>query len=123
MVNLAKLIMRLKQLMLMLHLKRMLIFRTNPFKSKKFVSTKSQLKEMINLHAITIIRTREKEFQENQAHRVKVAVRQLQEISFVQTLQELVEGLNALGATPRDLISILRTLESSGALSADLEVN
>jgi len=39
------------------------------------------------------------------------------------TLQELVEGLNALGATPRDLISILRTLESSGALAADLEVN
>jgi len=39
------------------------------------------------------------------------------------TLQELVEGLNALGATPRDLISVLRTLEASGALSADLEVN
>jgi len=39
------------------------------------------------------------------------------------TLQELVEGLNALGATPRDLISILRTLQSSGALAADLEVN
>ena len=41
----------------MLHLKRMLIFRTNLFKSKKFVSTKSLLREMINLHAITIIRT------------------------------------------------------------------
>ncbi|MHC1787950.1 flagellar basal body P-ring protein FlgI [Solidesulfovibrio sp.] len=39
------------------------------------------------------------------------------------TLQELVEGLNALGATPRDLISILRTLEASGALAADMEVN
>jgi flagellar P-ring protein precursor FlgI len=39
------------------------------------------------------------------------------------TLQELVEGLNALGATPRDLISILRTLQTSGALSADIEVN
>jgi len=39
------------------------------------------------------------------------------------TLQELVEGLNALGATPRDLISILRTLQTSGALAADLEVN
>ena len=39
------------------------------------------------------------------------------------TLQELVEGLNALGATPRDLISILRTLQASGALAADLEVN
>ena len=39
------------------------------------------------------------------------------------TLQELVEGLNALGATPRDLISILRTLQTSGALAADVEVN
>lgn len=38
------------------------------------------------------------------------------------TLQELVDGLNAIGATPRDLISILRTLQVSGALHADLEV-
>lgn len=38
------------------------------------------------------------------------------------TLQELVEGLNALGATPRDLISVLRTLQVSGALHAELEV-
>lgn len=38
------------------------------------------------------------------------------------TLQELVEGLNVLRATPRDLISILKTLKSAGALHADLEV-
>lgn len=38
------------------------------------------------------------------------------------TLQELVDGLNAIGATPRDLISILRTLKSAGALHAELEV-
>jgi flagellar P-ring protein precursor FlgI len=38
------------------------------------------------------------------------------------TLQELVEGLNILKATPRDLISILKTLKSAGALHADLEV-
>ena len=38
------------------------------------------------------------------------------------TLQELVDGLNAIGATPRDLISILRTLRASGALHAELEV-
>lgn len=37
-------------------------------------------------------------------------------------LQELVDGLNAIGATPRDLISILRTLKSAGALHAELEV-
>jgi len=38
------------------------------------------------------------------------------------TLQELVEGLNVLKATPRDLISILKTLRASGSLQADLEV-
>ncbi|MDR1857790.1 MAG: flagellar basal body P-ring protein FlgI [Desulfovibrio sp.] len=38
------------------------------------------------------------------------------------TLQELVDGLNAIGATPRDLISILRTLQASGSLHAVLEV-
>jgi 2-oxoacid:acceptor oxidoreductase beta subunit (pyruvate/2-ketoisovalerate family) len=38
------------------------------------------------------------------------------------TLQELVDGLNAIGATPRDLISNIRTLKSAGALHADLEV-
>ncbi len=38
------------------------------------------------------------------------------------TLQELVDGLNAIGATPRDLISILRTLQVSGSLHAELEV-
>ena len=38
------------------------------------------------------------------------------------TLQELVDGLNAVGATPRDVISILRTIKASGALHATLEV-
>ena len=38
------------------------------------------------------------------------------------TLQELVDGLNAIGATPRDLISILRAMQASGSLHADLEV-
>ncbi len=38
------------------------------------------------------------------------------------SLQELVQGLNALGATPRDLISVLRTLQVSGSLHAELEV-
>lgn len=38
-------------------------------------------------------------------------------------LQELVDGLNAIGATPTDLISILRTLKAAGALHAELEVN
>ena len=38
------------------------------------------------------------------------------------TQQELVDGLNAIGATPRDLISILRAMQASGSLHADLEV-
>ena len=38
------------------------------------------------------------------------------------SLQELVDGLNALGVTPRDLISILQAIKASGALQADIEV-
>jgi flagellar P-ring protein FlgI len=36
------------------------------------------------------------------------------------TLGELVEALNALGATPRDLISIFTALKRAGALHAEL---
>jgi flagellar P-ring protein precursor FlgI len=38
------------------------------------------------------------------------------------SLQELVNGLNALGVGPRDLISILQAIKSAGALQADIEV-
>ena len=38
------------------------------------------------------------------------------------SLQELVDGLNALGVSPRDLISILQAIKASGALQADIEV-
>lgn len=38
------------------------------------------------------------------------------------TLQELVDGLNAMGVTPRDMISILQTIKSSGAMQAELVV-
>jgi flagellar P-ring protein FlgI len=38
------------------------------------------------------------------------------------TLRELVDGLNALGIGPRDLISILQAIKASGALQADIEV-
>jgi len=38
------------------------------------------------------------------------------------TLQELVEGLNALGIGPRDMISILQAVKASGALQAEIEV-
>jgi flagellar P-ring protein precursor FlgI len=38
------------------------------------------------------------------------------------TIGELVRALNALGATPRDLISILQAIRAAGALEAELEV-
>lgn len=38
------------------------------------------------------------------------------------TLKELVDALNAIGARPRDLISIFQALRSAGALSARIEV-
>lgn len=37
-------------------------------------------------------------------------------------LRELVNGLNALGVSPRDLISILQALKASGALQAEIEL-
>ena len=38
------------------------------------------------------------------------------------SLQQLVDGLNALGIGPRDLISILQAIKTAGALQADIEV-
>ncbi len=38
------------------------------------------------------------------------------------TLRELVDGLNALGIGPRDMISILQAIKSAGALQAEIEV-
>jgi flagellar P-ring protein FlgI len=38
------------------------------------------------------------------------------------SLQDLVNGLNALGVGPRDMITILQALKTAGALQADLDV-
>jgi flagellar P-ring protein precursor FlgI len=38
------------------------------------------------------------------------------------TLQQLVDGLNALGVGPRDMISILQALKAAGALHANVQV-
>jgi flagellar P-ring protein precursor FlgI len=38
------------------------------------------------------------------------------------SLATLVKGLNALGVSPRDMISILQTIKAAGALQADIEV-
>ena len=37
-------------------------------------------------------------------------------------LSDLVDGLNALGVGPRDLITILQAIRAAGALQANLEV-
>jgi flagellar P-ring protein precursor FlgI len=38
------------------------------------------------------------------------------------SLSSMVSGLNALGVTPRDMISILQSIKTAGALQADIEV-
>ncbi len=38
------------------------------------------------------------------------------------TIGQIIQGLNAIGATPRDLISILQAIKAAGALQAELEL-
>jgi flagellar P-ring protein precursor FlgI len=38
------------------------------------------------------------------------------------SLQQLVNGLNALGVSPRDMIAILQAIKAAGALQAEIEV-
>lgn len=38
------------------------------------------------------------------------------------TIQEVIKALNAVGVTPRDLITILQTIKAAGALQADLRI-
>jgi flagellar P-ring protein precursor FlgI len=37
-------------------------------------------------------------------------------------LGEVIRALNAIGATPRDLIAILQSIKAAGALQAELEI-
>jgi flagellar P-ring protein precursor FlgI len=39
-----------------------------------------------------------------------------------ESLGDLVRGLNSVGVTPRDLISILQAIKAAGALQADLQI-
>ena len=48
--------------------------------------------------------------------------RQLITLKSGASLSSLVAGLNALGVTPRDMISILQAIKAAGALQADIEV-
>jgi flagellar P-ring protein precursor FlgI len=57
--------------------------------------------------------------------RVKVDTGEGNKLAIVKdgvTLRELVDGLNALGIGPRDLISILQAIKAAGALQAEIEV-
>jgi flagellar P-ring protein precursor FlgI len=38
------------------------------------------------------------------------------------SLRDVVEGLNALGVTPRDMIAILQAIKAAGALQAEIQV-
>jgi len=46
----------------------------------------------------------------------------LQRVSTSANLSEVVSALNALGATPQDLVSILQAMHAAGALRAELEI-
>ena len=48
--------------------------------------------------------------------------RQLAVLPAGVSLQELVNGLNALGVGPRDMIVILQAIKAAGALQAEIEV-
>lgn len=50
------------------------------------------------------------------------AERQLTVLQPGVSLQELVNGLNALGIGPRDMITILQAIKTAGALQAEIEV-
>ena len=40
----------------------------------------------------------------------------------LKDVRGLVDGLNALGVGPRDIISILQAIKASGALQADIQI-
>jgi len=46
----------------------------------------------------------------------------LLEVSKGGTLKDLVRALNGLGATPKDLISIIQSIKAAGALTGELEI-
>ena len=48
--------------------------------------------------------------------------RQMRIVNGGTSLSTLVNGLNALGVSPRDMISILQAIKAAGALQADIEV-
>ena len=53
---------------------------------------------------------------------VKEENRRLMVVQEGVSIGDIVQGLNALGVTPRDLISILQAIRAAGALMAELEI-
>jgi flagellar P-ring protein precursor FlgI len=58
----------------------------------------------------------------NTAVTVQEDAKQLTVVNQGITLQQLVDGLNALGISPLDLIGILQAIKAAGALQAEIEV-
>ncbi|MEQ8278946.1 MAG: flagellar basal body P-ring protein FlgI [Deltaproteobacteria bacterium] len=58
----------------------------------------------------------------NQSVEAKEEQEELKAIPATTTVDDLVKALNALGASPRDLMQILEALERAGALRAEIEV-
>lgn len=48
--------------------------------------------------------------------------KQLMVVPSGATIQDVVKALNAVGVTPRDLITIMQTIKAAGALQADLKI-
>jgi flagellar P-ring protein precursor FlgI len=48
--------------------------------------------------------------------------RQIGILSGSASLRDVVEGLNALGVTPRDMIAILQAIKAAGALQAEIQI-
>ena len=53
---------------------------------------------------------------------ITTAARRMMQMPAGAKLADVVKALNALGATPQDLLAILQAMKSAGALNAEIEV-
>ena len=58
----------------------------------------------------------------NRTSTVEEEKKQLMVLPKGVTIQEVVKALNAVGVTPRDLITIMQTIKAAGALQAELRI-
>ena len=58
----------------------------------------------------------------NETVKVKETANQLVTLEEGTTLDAVVRGLNALGASPRDIIAIMQALKAAGALRAEIVI-